>query len=235
MGTQSPLFDISELVSKSTRQHAALFCLPPELRNCIWKLLITSQDSDNVTYGRGSGISIEILSTCIQAYVEARALLYQTRHVVQATPMDLKWTVLSNARYLTVLINYGCVHRGDCEIQIRRRDKLLADAEFVGYHLHTNYYLRELHIELCSEDHRGRGSKRLRSENVKRQMDDILLPFAFLRKDVKVTVGGFDTIEFVENFERRRNVASKGTKIDYSASANAVLAEPTAGLTFSGS
>jgi len=102
---------------------------------------------------------------------------------------------------------YFTQNRGDCELSLDKLDfeELHARAEHVAYWLRPSVTLRELRLVLLNGNQRKTGRKHLRTTEVVAQIQEVLKPFAYLSKDVKIDVCGFDTIEYAELFKTMRN------------------------------
>ena len=100
---------------------------------------------------------------------------------------------------------YSTKNRGDCERTINEPRDLEDFTEMFALQFsHRDDALQSLHIELLNESQRKKGPKPLRSKAVYESLYNILLPFAELPAGKQITIGGFDTIDFVDMFDEMR-------------------------------
>ena len=194
-----------------------LFKLPWEVRNLIWTDVLKT-DSPTLSFGPRSGLSAAFLSTCRAVYEEAQPLLFSKPHTIilafqDQTRKALNPSILQSFQDLTIIFYFGTADRGDCETYIEGFQSRVALMEVISLALMSSQALRRLHITLCNVWQRKKGPQSRRSGQTLAQMKDILLPFAFFDKRVKVTVGGFDAIDYVEMFEDLREM-HEGRDID---------------------
>ncbi|KAI9720736.1 MAG: hypothetical protein M1828_005527 [Chrysothrix sp. TS-e1954] len=190
----------------------SLLNLPGELRDLIYRELLTSSAGPDRTFGKGSGICINVLGTCGNIYREALPILTDTRHTLIFDPQSgpVLWNVISpshirSLKRIKLVIRYQTANRGDYEIEMLPINPLYSFTEALGLTLRHSSGLEELLIELENKEQRKRGPKRLRSELVSHQMQNLLRPFAFLPEKTKVSVSGFDTIDFADMFDGMRS------------------------------
>ena len=202
--------NIGTIRAEETRA-PSLLNLPREIRDMIYEGLLVAHQENEITFGKGSGISISILSTCRQIHQEACSLIASNRHTLVYDPQSgpALWDSISPShlrllKRIKLIIRYHTANRGDCEIEVLPICALFSFTEAFGLTLRHSSGLEELFIELQNKEQRKRGPKRLRSELVSQQVQDMLRPFAYLHTRVKVSVGGFDTIDFVDMFEQMR-------------------------------
>lgn len=112
--------------------------------------------------------------------------------------------ILRSLQNVRLELVYSTRNRGDCETNIVSAQAFEDFSELVALHFGHSDIMQRLHVELLNESQRKRGPKTLRAEAVYEAMYKILLPFAELPARQQVTVGGFDTIDFVEIFEEMR-------------------------------
>ena len=70
--------------------------------------------------------------------------------------------------------------------------------------LHPGARTRTVSVELCPFSVRKTGSRAFKGAKLLAQMRRVLVPLAHLPPSVRVSVGGFDTIAYVEDFARMR-------------------------------
>lgn len=193
-----------------------LFCLPRELRDIIYKNLLTSAGPPKPSYGRGSEIDTAILRTCRTVYEEARETLYGTLHrakMYSATDRILfgkivtvspPIPVLLQLRHIHFELTFSSVNRGECEVGIvnasRWHDYLLS----FSLALLRSRNLASLEVCLMNTNQRKVGAKRVRSAAMLDDVKQFLLLFAYLPTSVDVSISGFDTLEYVMMFDDMR-------------------------------
>jgi len=159
---------------------------------------------------------MSILLTCRFIHSEAQEILYNTLQVVKmktATDRILfgKISTLSppipallKLRRIHLELTFSSVNRGECEAGIvnatRWKDVLLP----VGLALLRGRAVRSLEISLLNSNQRKVGAKRLRSDQMRSDVRQLLEVFAYLPSSVSVTVSGFDTLEYVTMLEGMR-------------------------------
>ncbi|KAB8356358.1 hypothetical protein FH972_023942 [Carpinus fangiana] len=195
-----------------------LSLLPPELRLQIYTHLLTSPFPSPPTFGPASTISPALLACSSALHAEAAPLLYNPTHPtghiitnaparpspVPSPPLLPPQSALQRIPRLTLRLTFRTLNRGECETAIVGFDGVCAFAEAVAFALRRSAVLRELRIELLNENQRKRGARLVRSEVVRGQVRGLLRVFAECvgeREGVRVVVGGFDTLEYVEMWE----------------------------------
>lgn len=179
--------------------------LPAELRIQIYQHLLTPTDVWDGGRGEHRSLTPEVLRTCKAIYKEASQVLYNHMHSFSIAP-HLPHRQLPHFPRLSFNFYYFTQNRGDCELLIEESDfqELRAQAEHVGFWLRRSTVLAELHLVLLNGNQRKTGRKHLRSPAVVSQVQQVLEPFAYLTSDVKISVCGFDTIQYAEIFQVMR-------------------------------
>lgn len=190
--------------------------LPTEIRLKIYTNLLVSRFPSITTFGSSSIISTSILRCSSAVYHEALPILYDPPggdgHVLEnSRSRDSPHALLPFAsmpraamlrmRRLTLRINFSTLNRGDCETEVLGIYYVRVFAEAVAFALRSSSALRYLRIELLNASQRKSGPKRLRSATVRDQIRGVLALFATCvgsNPSVRVDVGGFDTLEYVE-------------------------------------
>lgn len=201
-------------------QRSCLWKLPPELRLHIWKLLLLSQTREQPTFGESSGICVAPLVLCKRSYIESLPLLYEANHIIgQPSVSSFMWDqipprALRSLRNFTLEIRFRTRNRGDCEVDVSDISIDEGMAEGIVLHLDNSRHLQHLHLELLNESQRKKGPKPMRGKAVYATIEMTMLPFASLPERQTVTVGGFDTIDFVEMWDRLRSEHA-GTSLNW--------------------
>ena len=198
-----------------------LLDLPCELLQQVLAELLTPRPIAllhiNPDQRRQPGIQTSILRANRRLYSEGYEILYNTPFETRL--LKPRWNVssantnpghndsippsaLERLKYLIVELTFGPRGRGECLLGMSEIDseELLMAVEDLALTLKRGDTLRELHLELLNAKTRKSGPKTFKSEALIVQMSRILMPLAYLREEAKVTVGGFDTIEFVDSF-----------------------------------
>jgi len=204
-----------------------LLSLPAELRTMCFQHLLTSKSENDVTFGKGSGLDLSILSVCRSVHDEVSELLYSTTHRIKlpcssnaprcknrpkslccptagkavSMPPNL---ALSRLKHVVLEVNFETYNRGECETYIIHYEGLLDTIMPISTVLPSSRCLRTLTIGLFNHAQRKVGNRRLRKPCLLLQMKCLLWPFAHLARRVPVLIDGFDTIEYAELFETMR-------------------------------
>lgn len=193
-----------------------LLCLPRELRDIIYKKLLTPPDPLKPTFGKGSGIDVSILRTCRCIHDEAIETLYSIIYKItmisgtdrilfgRISTVSPPISALSRLHHLHLEVTFSSINRGECEVGIvnavRWQDTLLP----FGLALLRSRAISTLEVSLLNTNQRKVGAKRIRSNEMLEEIRQLLLPFAYLPREVRVVIGGFDTLEYFMMFESLR-------------------------------
>ena len=182
-----------------TESQSRLLGLPQEIRFQILLDLITP----------GLCIETAILRTCRLLHVEGTNILYTrpfqgpvSRILARIPPPTLR-----RLRNLTLVASYTTNNRGECAVELTHdsESELGLQLEAIALTLlEPETKVERLHVELQPTAVRKAGGKAFKGETLLAQMQLVLVPFAYLRKGVKVTMGGFESISFVDGFMKMR-------------------------------
>jgi hypothetical protein len=116
---------------------------------------------------------------------------------------------------LSIDLNFATTNRGEAEVGIDHASHWTDMLLYIGLAVLHNPSLDTFTLSLWNVNQRKVGAKRVRTPEVKKQMRDILRPFAYLTPQVRVSILGFDTIEYHEMFEDMRSeLAGKEVPVD---------------------
>ena len=121
---------------------------------------------------------------------------------------------LRSLKNFTLEIRFRTRNRGDCEVDVSDISIDEGMAESIVLHLDHSQYLQHLHLELLNESQRKKGPKPMRGKAVYDTIEMTILPFSSLPETQTVTVGGFDTIDFVEMWDKLRS-GHAGTSLNW--------------------
>jgi len=111
---------------------------------------------------------------------------------------------LLKLRHIYLELKFSSVNRGECEVGIvnasRWKDILLP----FGLALLRGRAVSSLDIALLNTNQRKIGTKRVRSDQMRYEVRQLLEVFVYLPSRVKVTISGFDTLEYVIMLESMR-------------------------------
>jgi len=210
-----------------TTTKSPLLCFPQELRTLCFQYLLTSHSPNDVTFGKGSGLDLSILSVCRSVHDEVSELLYSKahriifpcdstrgknrspsmRHKIDSVPNIVSVPpsqALHRLKHINLEINFETDNRGECEMDITHYPDLLGEIQPISLALLHSKCLRSLTIGLFNHAQRKVGNRRLRSHYVLSDMKWLLRPFAHLPRPISVRIDGFDTIEYADMFETLR-------------------------------
>jgi len=206
----------SASTSQTGHEASTFFTLPRELRDVIYTAILTPPSQSLPTFGKGSQITISILLTCRFIHSEAQETLYSTTQVAtmksgtdrilfgKISSLSPPIPALLKLRRIHLELTFSSVNRGECEAGIvnatRWKDMLLP----FGLALLRGRAIRSLEISLLNTNQRKVGAKRLRSDQMRSEVRQLLEVFAYLPSSVSVTVSGFDTLEYVIMLEGMR-------------------------------
>jgi len=192
------------------------FTLPRELRDVIYLAILTPPSQSLPTFGKGSKINASVLRTCRFIHREAHETLYNTLQVAKMksgtdrilfgkiSALTPPIPALLKLRHIHLELTFSSVNRGECEAGIvnatRWKDMLLP----FGLALLRGRAVRSLEISLLNTNQRKVGAKRIRSDQMRSDVRQLLEVFAYLPSSVSVTVSGFDTLEYVIMLEGMR-------------------------------
>lgn len=203
-----------------------LLSLPQELRTLCFHHLLTSKPENDVTYGKGSGLDLSILSVCKFVHDEVLELLYSNVHRIKipcssgrcknhpnssCCKAERKAVNMPPYRALRCLkrvvleVNFETSNRGECETSIIEYQDLSDRIIPLSMTLPYSTCLRSLTIGLFNHAQRKVGNRRLRTSWLLREMKWLLRPFAYIPREIPVLIDGFDTIEYAELFEALRD------------------------------
>jgi len=218
--TDDTMSDSSEFTTTSP-----LLCLPQELRTLCFQHLLAG--NNEVTFGKGSGLDLSILSVCRSVHDEVSELLYSKTHRIKIPcssssprckdrPKSLccptegravnmpPQQALRRLKHVVLEVNFETYNRGECESYIIHHEGLLDTIMPVSMALPSSGCLRTLTIGLFNHAQRKVGNRRLRKPLLLHQMNVLLWPFAHLPRRIPILIDGFDTIEYVELFQTMR-------------------------------
>lgn len=217
----------SACIFETSHEAPTFFHLPRELRDVIYAAILTPPSQSLPTFGKGSKITISILLTCHSIHREASETLYNTLQIAKMksgtdrilfgkiSSLTPPIPALLKLHHIHLELTFSSVNRGECEAGIvnatRWKDMLLP----FGLALLRGRAVRSLEISLLNTNQRKVGAKRLRSDQMRSEVRQLLEVFAYLPGSVSVTVSGFDTLEYVIMLEgMREEYAGKEIPID---------------------
>lgn len=191
-------------------ESSPLLRLPLELRLRVYDFALTPctpiPDPRAPSYGPHSGLSLSLLRTCRQLGHEALPLFFSHPHTIVITPPTDSHSAtpptyaLSRLQHITLQVHFNTLNRGESQVAVINFEARLSRTDAVAMVLRHSHSLRTLRIELLNGSQRKRGRQLVRQEQVRTSIRRLLMPFAYLDPDVKVDVGGFDTIDYAETF-----------------------------------
>ncbi|KAL9086756.1 MAG: hypothetical protein Q9159_003975 [Coniocarpon cinnabarinum] len=197
---------------------SSLIALPVELRRQILKYLLTPTGAGSLS----NRTQCAILRANRLLHEEGTNILY-TSDIRQQLPIPARRlrlpprVVLRQLHHIHLDLIYVTRNRGECASRLRTRDfeEMLWENEKLARTLvepdHAGVRLKRLHIELQAVNVRKAGGRAFKADRLLAEMRLVLVPLAYLPKSVNVTMGGFDTVPFVDDFNAmREELAGRG-------------------------